>query len=102
MSRPKNIKLREAIRAGYQAGLTPREIAARTGSTVGSVKVIAHNMGVNDTPRMAAAKRWSRRTGEPVEHHLHPDYESKVEARKVSRSLMRELGISVPNPEEAA
>lgn len=91
MSGKKNTALREAIRAGYRAGKSPREIAAETGSTVGSVKVIAHNMGVNDTPHVAAAKRWARRTGKPFEEHLVTDYDEIVEHRHISQELLREL-----------
>ncbi len=42
---------REIIRDGYQRGLPVAEIARLAGSTPGSVKVIAHNMGIKHQRR---------------------------------------------------
>jgi transcriptional regulator len=39
-------KTQQLVLKGYKAGLTPKEIARRIGSTRCSVSVIAHRLGV--------------------------------------------------------
>lgn len=97
MSGKPNTALRDAIRAGYRAGLTPSEIAKTTGSTVGSVKVLAHKMGVNDTPHMAAVKRWSRKTGSVVEHSASLEIDGALDPSTVSYEMLRDLGFQSHN-----
>jgi len=52
---------RQGVRAGYLAGLPVADIAKQLGSTVGSVKVTACQMGISDDPATAAWKRYQRR-----------------------------------------
>ena len=53
MNRP-NHKLRQAIIDGYAAGESSKAIAERAGSTPGSVKVLAHKLGLTRKPVKAA------------------------------------------------
>lgn len=54
-------EFQRCVRVGYACGTPPKEIARLLGSSVGSVKVTAHKLGVSDAPVVAAAKRRKRK-----------------------------------------
>lgn len=57
--RPPDSELRKAIREGYALGTRPRFIAMRTGASEGTVRVLAHKMGL--TSRAGSWKQqWAR------------------------------------------
>lgn len=57
----KETEFQKCVRAGYEAGMSPVDIARILASTAGSVKVTAHKIGVSDAPVVAAAKRRKRK-----------------------------------------
>lgn len=64
---------REIIRAGYAAGIKVTEIARQCGSTPGSVKVTAHNMGL----------RHRRNIDVRVPEHQRADWRSMVWSQRI-------------------
>jgi hypothetical protein len=57
----KETEFQRCVRIGYECGTPPGEIARLLGSTVNSVKVTAHKIGVSDRPVVANLKRRRRR-----------------------------------------
>jgi len=72
MAPQKNIALREAIRRGYEAGKRVQQIADETGSTYGSVKVLASKMGLrHPNPDRGGG---DRKRGFSIPAELREDY----------------------------
>ena len=69
-----------AIRAGYAEGLSPEQVAIRTGSTVGSVRARASQMGIT--------RASSRDPGKHIRGYEIPDHQ-RAEYR-----ALRLLGLS--------
>lgn len=51
----------KSVRDGYERGVPPGEIARQLGSTINSIKVTAHKIGVSDQPHVAGMKRRARK-----------------------------------------
>jgi hypothetical protein len=63
-------KTQQLVLEGYKAGLTPKEIARRIGSTRCSVSVIAHRLGVTRSHQ----ERWKMVRGFEVPPEKAEDY----------------------------